>query len=374
MNNSIILDDVNSTNGGGSVGARGGEFSPPHLSLQERLNRIDLRQIQQKPRGKRFRFTAVTSSRQWDRYFRQNSIYDYERPKKKDGFLDESPEKDPGSFVLRIAKGGKIVEIKKRLGKKPANLGRRKGDIITGYTRESRNRQLKMLLSIDYQKMGAPLFYTLTYPGEYSEDGRKWKNDLRAWEMRMKRRFPEFCGTWDLEPQKRGAPHFAGFLWGCEWLETYEGKKWFSRQWYEVVGSGDERHLKAGTRIDKEQMIETRIFYMAKYLTKAEKGGVKQEFEYPVGRYWGVFGRKRIAITQEDFTIDRNLFFRLRRVMVGYLERRVGKNRFREREAVRGKQNGLWMMMSNVDIERLLKLFVDSDDHVERSGTGFSVF
>lgn len=109
MNNSIILDDVNSTNGGGSVGARGGEFSPPHLSLQERLNRIDLRQIQQKPRGKRFRFTAVTSSRQWDRYFRQNSIYDYERPKKKDGFLDESPEKDPGSFVLRIAKGGKIV-------------------------------------------------------------------------------------------------------------------------------------------------------------------------------------------------------------------------------------------------------------------------
>lgn len=188
----------------------------------------------------------------------------------------------------------------------------------------------------------------------------------------MKRRFPEFCGTWDLEPQKRGAPHFAGFLWGCEWLETYEGKKWFSRQWYEVVGSGDERHLKAGTRIDKEQMIETRIFYMAKYLTKAEKGGVKQEFEYPVGRYWGVFGRKRIAITQEDFTIDRNLFFRLRRVMVGYLERRVGKNRFRE--AVRGKQNGLWMMMSNVDIERLLKLFVDSDDHVERSGTGFSVF
>jgi hypothetical protein len=39
------------------------------------------------------------------------------------------------------------------------------------------------------------------------------------------------------------------------------------------------------------------------------------------------------------------------------LEKKLGKNRFRE--AVKGKQNGLWMIMSNQDILGLLSLFVD---------------
>lgn len=251
------------------------------------------------------------------------------------------------------------MELKKLLGKKPESLGKESGDVINGYSRESRNRFIKLLLSIDYKKMGVPFFYTLTYPGSFSNDPRVWKRDLDAFIHRMKREFPDLCGTWRLEPQKRGAPHFSGFLWGCDYLGTPKGKAWFSRAWYEVVGSGDERHLRAGTGISRELMIETRIFYLAKYQTKKEKGGVSQEFDYPVGRYWGCFERKKLSIKVEEFEIDRALFFRLRRVMKKSLEKRLGKNRFRE--VVKGKQNGLWLKMSNQTIESLLSLFVDHE-------------
>jgi hypothetical protein len=296
------------------------------------------------------------TNREIDKFFRYQNIYDYERPQKKVGFQDEA-ELETGAFSLRIASGGRLVELSRKLGKKPEELGKKSGDVIDGYSRESRNRFIKLLLSIDYKAMGAPFYYTMTYPGEFSNDPRVWKRDLDVFIHRLKREFPDLCGTWRLEPQKRGAPHFSGFLWGCDRLETFEGKKWFSLQWFEVVGSGDERHLWAGTGISRELMVETRIFYLAKYQTKAEKGGVSQQFDYPVGRYWGVFERKKLSINIEDRPIDRTLYFKLRRVMKKRLEKKLGKNRFRE--AVKGKQNGLWMIMSNQDILGLLSLFVD---------------
>jgi hypothetical protein len=275
-------------------------------------------------------------------------------------FMIMSDLKKNRDFRVMISEGGQLVELKRKLGDKPTELGKSRGDVIDGYTRESRNRFIKILLSINYAAMGSPFYYTLTYPGEYSNDPRQWKRDLDTFRKRLKRQYPDYCGTWRLEPQKRGAPHFSGFLWGCDDLGTVRGKKWFSRQWYEVVGSGDEKHLRAGTGISREIMIDTRIFYMAKYQTKTEKGGMKQEFDYPVGRYWGIFERKKLAIKNEEFEIDRELYFKLRRVMKKKLEKRLTKNKFRE--VVKGKQNGLWVKMSNRDIEKLLILFVDETE------------
>lgn len=326
---------------------------PPFPGL-DRLS-LKIHEENQKPHRKNIRKTTGPMAK----FFRYQNIYDYEQTQKKSAFEEEA-RKETGDFRIRIAAGGRLVELKKMLGKKPEELGKNPGDVIEGYSRESRNRFLKLLLAIDYKKMGAPLFYTLTYPGTYSNDPRQWKNDLAAMVRRLKREFPDLCGTWRLEPQKRGAPHFSGFLWGCDYLTTFKGKEWFSRQWFEVVGSGDERHLRAGTGLSREVMIETRIFYLAKYQTKAEKGGVSQQFDYPVGRYWGCFERKKLSIKIEEFEIDRALFFRIRRVMKKQLERKLGKNRFRE--AVKGKQNGLWMMMTNQTIESLLNLFIDEHE------------
>lgn len=342
------------------------------------------------PKAKNVRYT----NREIEKFFRYQDIYDYEQPKKKADFKDEA-ERVQGAYSLRISLGGQLVELKRKLGKKPDDLGKSKGDVIDGFSRESRNRFIKLLLSIDYEKMGSPFFYTLTYPGAFSNDPRTWKKNLDTFIKRLRREYPDLCGTWRLEPQKRGAPHFSGFLWGCDDLGTQNGKGWFSRAWFEVVGSGDEKHLRAGTGImrvpDDEGERLKLMMYQAKYQTKAEKGGVKQEFDFPVGRYWGLFERKKLAIKIEEFDIDRSLFFKIRRVMKKKLEKlheegkkkvaekalellqngsekklielmknQTGKNRFRE--VVKGKQNGLWLKMSNRDIEKLLILFVDESE------------
>jgi len=285
-------------------------------------------------------------------------LQEIEEERQRKNFLHDLEEelKHPGRYFLEIAEGGRLVVLKRRLGKKPEGLGKRKGDITEGFTRASRNSFIKFLLSIDYEKMGVPLFFTLTYPGEYSNDPRIWKRDLRTLFERLKYKFDRITGNWRLEPQRRGAPHFCGFLWNCDWLKTMEGKKWFSRQWFEVVGSGDERHLRAGTGIDVEQNVGNRIFYMAKYQTKIEKGGVKQEFDYPVGRYWGAFNRKEIAINKEEIEIDRALFFKLRRPIKKLLESKLDKNKYRE--VIKGKQSGLWAMMKNEEILKLMNMTI----------------
>lgn len=344
---------VNSTQGEGWTG--GGVPVVPG-SFYDRSRSLDIHEENQRKPKKNLR----KINREIEKFFRYQDIYDYEQSEKRSEFEEEA-KKSTGEFRMRIAVGGQLVELKKKLGKKPDNLGKSSGDVIDGYSRESRSRFIKLLLSIDYKKMGIPIYYTMTYPNEWSKDPRTWKRDFDAMLRRMKREFPDLCGTWRLEPQKRGAPHFAGFLWGCDRLKTYKGMLWFSRQWFEVVGSGDEKHLGAGTTISPEERIENRIFYMAKYQTKAEKGGVSQQFDYPVGRYWGVFERKKLSINVEDFEVDRALFFRIRRVMKKQLEKKLGKNRFRE--AVKGKQNGLWMKMSNQTIESLFMLFVDESDN-----------
>ena len=330
----------------------------------EKVNRV------KKPSYKRSKIRFISNDKAL-LYLRNQDIQSYKPPKKKNTFIDQDEEiKNPCRYKLDYSVGGRLVEIKRLLGEKPEGLGKRKGDVIDCYSRESRNRFIKLLMSIDYNKAGVPFFYTLTYPGEFSSDPRVWKRDLRIFYDRLRYKFPNMYGTWRLEPQKRGAPHFCGFLWGCPGLETMEGKKEFSKDWYEVVGSGDKRHLRAGTGIDVEKDIQQRIFYMAKYQTKAEKGGVKQEFDYPVGRYWGVWNRKKLEIKKEEFELDKNLFFKVRRVMRKKLERRLTKNKYRE--VIKGKSSGLWVSMSNDDILRLVDHIVrEQESEIFRGQAGF---
>ena len=299
-------------------------------------------------------------------YFRDQALQNYEAPKKKEKFLDVDEDINfPSRFSLSYSVGGRLVELKRLLGHKPKGLGKSEGDTITDYSRGSRNRFIKVLMSIDYEKAGTPLFWTATYPGEYSPDPKVWKNDLHKFSKRLKREFPGMYGTWRLEPQKRGAPHFYGFLWGCPGLETMEGKRWFSKAWFEVVASGDERHLRAGTGIEVALDIKSSIFYMAKYQTKTEKGGYKQSFDYEVGRYWGVWNRAKLQIIKEEFELDQKLFFKVKRVLRKRLEHCLTKNKYRE--VIKGKQSGLWLSMSNEDILRLVDYIVRDEEKIEKN-------
>jgi len=127
---------------------------------------------------------------------------------------------------------------------------------------------------------------TLTYPEKWPEDPRRWKRDLEVWWKRVERAFPDANFIWKLEFQKRGAPHFhllGSFGEGVGIDDNL--KAWVSRSWYEVVNSGDEKHLKAGTRVDILDSNKKIKMYVCKYISKEEalKFGC-------VGRWWGKLG------------------------------------------------------------------------------------
>lgn len=112
---------------------------------------------------------------------------------------------------------------------------------------------------------------TLTYPAAYPENGCDVKRDLDAFVKRLRRYLhkaarPDWSFFWFLEFQERGAPHFHAFT-------THEiDKAWVARAWYEVVGSGDQRHLAAGTRIEGLRAGRAgAAAYAAKYAAKAEQ-------------------------------------------------------------------------------------------------------
>lgn len=89
---------------------------------------------------------------------------------------------------------------------------------------------------------GLTVLATLTYPAAFPLDGSLVKSHwekLRRWLAGQ-----GLGGLWMLEFQERGAPHFHLLLNGPI------NKSRLALKWYQIVGSGDEQHLQAGTRVE----------------------------------------------------------------------------------------------------------------------------
>jgi hypothetical protein len=63
-------------------------------------------------------------------------------------------------------------------------------------------------------------------------------------------------------------------------------KAWVSETWYRICESGDERHLKAGTRLERIRKPGGARRYTVKYAFKMEQKRVPVEYRN-VGRFWG---------------------------------------------------------------------------------------
>ena len=80
----------------------------------------------------------------------------------------------------------------------------------------------------------------------------RWKRDLDCFAQRWTRRFPETFAYWKLEPQGRSTPHYHLVVFGLKDVseQTLDPiREWASKAWWQVVGSGEQTHLRAGTRI-----------------------------------------------------------------------------------------------------------------------------
>jgi hypothetical protein len=86
--------------------------------------------------------------------------------------------------------------------------------------------------------------------------------------------------VWVLEFQERGAPHYQLLASGPI------PKDEIAQRWYEIVGSGDEKHLRAGTGIEAIKSKEGLYHYLYSYVTKSKQKVAPGGFE-DVGRFWG---------------------------------------------------------------------------------------
>lgn len=130
---------------------------------------------------------------------------------------------------------------------------------------------------------------TLTYPKEYPCDGTLVKKHLDSFLKWCKRRFGAPSYLWFLEFQKRGAPHIHLLLDAPMPQTEMERRLLFgevSQAWYRIVKSGDELHLRAGTRVERIRKPDGAARYCLKYAYKTEQKCVPEQYRN-VGRFWG---------------------------------------------------------------------------------------
>jgi hypothetical protein len=213
--------------------------------------------------------------------------------------------------TVTVATGGAYARLQGE-GPPRAETGSIRG-VVQGFSRWSRKRLTDLVHQVD-RSTSKPLFVTLTYPAAYPTDWQETKRHLHNWLRRLMRRWPGASVIWRLEYQKRGAPHYHVLVFGVPFLP----KRWVSRSWFEVVGSGDDKHLAAGTQVVRVRSWRGAAYYCSKYLSKASEGHPSE-----TGRMWGTRGVLPIELV--DVVLTWEQFWKVRRVFRGWYERVTGR-------------------------------------------------
>jgi hypothetical protein len=187
---------------------------------------------------------------------------------------------------------------------------------------------------------GLPYWICLTYPKDYPGSWQVWKVHLNNFQRQVLNVWGKhFIGAvWRLEAQRRGAPHYHLMLWLklSDDHQTQVGfREWIADTWFKIVGSEDPKHLKAGTSCEllkDDSALQGVVGYVGKYLGKDSVHPDSQVFKSPVGRYWGVWNKKRLLSEPEKVKISKEEYLKLRRVFLKY--RAKGK-----KKSARGKEN-----------------------------------
>lgn len=216
---------------------------------------------------------------------------------------------------ITYSEGGELIKFR-RPGEAPPGGGVR--GKVEGFSYASRRRMIDMLNSLNREQSGLPIFLTLTYPNDWPGSPREWKKHLDTWLKRLRRTHPSVWGLWKLEPQRRGAPHYHLLLWGVE----HVSKEWLSLSWYEVVGSGDLKHLLAGTRVESVRMWNGVKRYASKYLAKRLED-LPEQWREGVGRWWGVVNRNGMNEHRQRHTVRVVIktWYRIRRILAKQVQR-----------------------------------------------------
>lgn len=199
--------------------------------------------------------------------------------------------------------GGVLIESIVE-GVKNGNNSQSKRGLVRAFSSKSSSSMGRYLRGCvaDYRYM-----LTLTYP-ENCPQAIRAKYHLKSFLLRLTRAVqakqlaltsarvdsinnakPSFF--WFVEFQRNGTPHFHIFT------NYYHDYKLVARSWYEVVGTGDVRHLAAGTRTERLRLGRKGcVSYAKKYAKKQEQKELPPMWQDSgIGRWWGVVGDRRVV-------------------------------------------------------------------------------
>ncbi len=207
-----------------------------------------------------------------------------------------------------------LLEVRSRFsGGAPVGGGLRGS--ISAFSPQSRRRLMRTWAALPWHELRGVAFITLTYPGSavhVPTDGQVAKAHLKAFRKRWERRFGTCRGTWKLEFQRRGAPHFHLWVETPEHVNLSALRLEVARWWWEIVGSEELSAFFAGTSVERARKHPA--MYAAAYATKKSKEYqhfVPNEFAN-LGRWWGCWSMKADV---QDHEISEEEAVRLRRVV-----------------------------------------------------------
>ena len=197
-------------------------------------------------------------------------------------------------------------------------------------SRASRRRLLRLCARMDRSiDQNQVLFLTLTYGSDKKALSWTWtdyKRHLNNFNNRLRRKFGQtFFGLWRIEWQKRGVGHFHMVIMFVNGFKAYIDKDWLAESWNEIT-EGDQKHLAAGTSIERARSWKNTTGYFSKTMAYIGKDEAvpKALLNKGLGRHWGYINKDLLKtfIKIKTFSISRKTFFKMRRVFLTYLKKR----------------------------------------------------
>ena len=242
-------------------------------------------------------------------------------------------------FTSESYSGGSLVKIKRdnTNWERTTHIDRSeisKRGRITGFSQASRRRMLQVLSKLNKSKISDDkiLFCTLTASGKdsgwESVSGEQWKKRLNNFltQLRQKHLGKMQFGMWRMEYQaKRGAIHFHLVIWNVRYLD----KDWVAKCWNRICCKGldadvAEKHLKAGTQVEKARGWGKTQEYFSKtmaYLAKDGKSNDAVKAVNQFGRHWGYIAKSAMMSFVESVVekLDYEKYYACRRMILNYL-------------------------------------------------------
>ena len=227
---------------------------------------------------------------------------------KKTRKTNPHPENLSPDAVVVVNPSGMQVKAVSKFVTNPQGGGAT-GRRIAGRSKKARGRLMRHLIQVDLSGVAAErknakfskcLFLTLTYPDIF-QDHEQGKSHIKALRKRLERKYGIVWAVWIQEFQERGAFHYHVMLLLPKVAKVAVFRAWLAWAWYEIVGSENEKHLRAGTGAEPVYIANGDPGSLLSYLSK-ELGGFGKKYQLVfadqetgelvrTGKTWGIWGR-----------------------------------------------------------------------------------